>query len=304
MNKAIIVLAALLFISGCKVKPIQGTIEPVLIQPTYTSEITLSPTENKSLVITSNATEIPTVTPTPTPDDVLSELPEVIDIQYPFPSGKVPATGFSVQGMADPTFEQNLVIRLVDMEGNEQLVIPTTIQAEMGNRGFFTENLNINARLDTSAMLQIFSRSAKDGSLEHLNSRMLNYVADFDKPENLYPSTEKIVITGLRVGQFNTRLELQAEGFAVGIFENTLEYKLCGDGGIGTSDFICGGADNVISTGAIQLDSSTMEQPGKFELRAEIPHGKWKTGRLVIFTTSAATGEIEHASSAIIKNGP
>lgn len=302
MKNGIIVLIVLVLLTGCKVKPVETIVEPVLIHPTNSVVSTLIPTENIPTVVTPTATTMPTNTPMP--ENIIIDLPEVIDIQYPFSSGKVPATGFTVQGMAEPTFEQNLIIRIVDMDGNEQVLLPTTIQAEMGTRGLFSEELELNARLDSSAMLQIFSRSAKDGSLEHLNSRILNFVSDFDEPENLYPLTEKIVITGLRVGQFNTRLELQAEGLAVGIFENTLEYKLCGDGGVGTSDFICGGADNVITAGIIQLEAPEMGQPGTFILRAEIPHGKWKTGRLVIYTTSAANGEIEHASSAIIKNGP
>ncbi len=302
MKKVITSLIILSLLSGCKVKPIETTEEPILIMPDPTS--VPIPTSTVAIPTVPVPTPKPSPSAAPTSEIISIELPEVIDIQYPFSTGKVPVDGFSVQGMADPTFEQNLIIRVVDMDGTELLLIPTIIQSEMGVRGVFTEDLEIKARLNSSAMMQVFSRSAKDGSLEHLNSRILNFVSDFDNPENLFPSTEKILITGLRVGQYNTRLELQAEGKAEGIFENTLEYKLCGDGGVGTTDFICGGADNVITSGTIQVAAPDMGQPGSFTLRAEIPHGKWKTGRLVIYTTSPVNGEIEHASSAIIKNGP
>lgn len=300
MKKGIVLGLLLISLSGCRVITSAPPTEmPTSPPPTPTTAPSATPAP---ILPTSTPTMLPTATSTSQP--VVIEQPEVIDIQYPFTTGKVPPTGFTIQGMADPTFEQNLVIRLVDMDGNEILLQPTTIQADIGMRGLFSQQLEFNEKLSTNAMLQVFSHSVKDGSLEHLNSRMLTFDAEPDAPKDLFPQTEKILITDLRVGQVNTRLELQAEGVAVGIFENTLEFKLCGEGGIGTSDFVCGGADNVITSGVVQVNAPDVGQPGTFSIRAEIPNGKWKTGRLVVYATSVANGEIEHASSAIIKNGP
>jgi len=89
----------------------------------------------------------PTLSPTPTieptvdlPEPVIA-LPEIIDIQAPLPGQLVAGTTMEIRGMADPTFEQNLEIRLVTMEGEELLHTSTIIQADAGQRGSFLKTI-------------------------------------------------------------------------------------------------------------------------------------------------------------------
>jgi len=264
---------------------------------------TLLPTVD-AFEMTSTSIPLPTETPEPTPTVAVVQIPEIIDIQSPLPGQWVSSSSMEIRGMADPTFEQNLVIRLVALDGTELLLTSTTIQADAGLRGSFISAIEYDASGYSDGMVQVFSRSAKDGSLEHLSSRMVKFGSGTPNPAAGQQPKEKINLTGVRIGQANTRLQLQAEGSATGVFENTLEFKLCGDGGVGTSDFICGGADNVIIASHTTTDAPEMGEPGVFQILAELPNGKWRDGRLVIYTVSPANGEIEHAASMIIRNGP
>jgi len=153
-------------------------------------------------------------------------------------------------------------------------------------------------------MLQVFSRSAKDGSLEHLSSRIVKFGSGTPSPAGTLQPDERIQIFNVQVGHLNTRLQLIADGIAYGIFENTLQFKLCGDGGVGSTDFICGGADNVIIASNLTFFAPEMGSPGNFDIQAELPNGKWRDGRVVIYSISPANGEVDHASSMIIRNGP
>jgi hypothetical protein len=254
--------------------------------------------------ITETTHPLPTETPESTPTIGTVQVPEVIDIQSPLSGQWVSTTSMEVRGMADPTFEQNLIIRLVAFDGTELLLTSTTIQADAGLRGSFTSSIEYNASGYSDGMVQVFSRSAKDGSLEHLCSRMVKFGSGTPNLATKPQPNEKINLSGVRIGQANTRLQLQAEGSATGIFENSLEFKLCGDGGVGTTDFICGGADNVIIASHTTTDAPEMGETGVFQILAELPNGKWRDGRLVVYTVSPANGEIEHATSMIIRNGP
>lgn len=288
-----------IILSGCRVIPSTQDQSTIVEVPLPTP--TILPTD---IPVTQAVIPTPTPESTPTEEIVSTVPPEAIDIQYPLSGQSVSSTSMEIRGIADPAFEQNLGIRLIAFDGTELLVTSTTIQADMGQRGPFTSRLSYDAGSNTDGMLQVFSRSAKDGSLEHLASRIVKFGAGTPGPAAEQQPDERIALHAVRIGQANTRLQLQAEGSASGLFENTLAFKLCGDGGVGTADFICGGADNVIIASHTTTNASEMGALGSFTILAELPNGKWRNGRVVVYSISPANGEVDHAASLPIRNGP
>jgi hypothetical protein len=87
-----------------------------------------------------------------------------------------PALGSSVtspvliSGVADGTFEQNIVVRLTDEAGNILTTVPTTIVADIGQRGPYEVEVQFNVPNDQPGRIAVFSTSARDGGLIHLSS--------------------------------------------------------------------------------------------------------------------------------------
>ncbi len=152
--------------------------------------------------------------------------------------------------------------------------------------------------------MQVYSLSAMDGSLEHLNSTLVKLIPQEELPASAHMDTEMIHIQSVKIIQVNNKLELQADGLVANLFTNRLRYKLCYGESNGSPDFVCGTTDNVMVSGMADIQSISMESVAPFTISASLPHGQWKTARLVVFCDSPANGEVMHAASQIIKNGP
>ncbi len=295
-----ILIISLLILTGCKVLPdVPTTVVSTLIIPTDTAE----PTATEEIILPTDTPSPVPSTPTEAPTQVVVTAPESIDIQYPFPGAMV-ASPVTITGQADPTFEQNLIVQFA----NENGIIssqPVTINADSGSRGDFSTVLDYSVSDDLPIMLQVFWRSPKDGSLMHLNGFIVEDGSQSAPQKPLEQKVEKLFLSEVRIGLNNGRLELQADGSAEGLFENTLQYSLCGGGsGNGPEDFICGSNDNIMLSGSIITDAPDMGKPGNFSIRHMLPNGQWQSAILVIYSSSAANGLVEHAASAIVKNGP
>src|SRR4030042_641901 len=94
---------------------------------------------------------------------------EAILILEPGPGSRV-TSPLHVAGIADTTFEQALVVRLVLDDGTLLALEPTTIQTPMGTRGPFEVEVPFELAGERSALLQVYSASARDGGLTHLSS--------------------------------------------------------------------------------------------------------------------------------------
>ena len=105
--------------------------------------------------------------------------------------------------------------------------------------------------------------------------------------------------------QNSGKLELVADGLASGLYGNMLQYKLCGDSdGSGESDLICGSKTNILSAGLIEVVQEEDATTGTWSISAQLANGQWSQGSLVVYNASAANGEVSHAASQSIKNGP
>jgi PBP1b-binding outer membrane lipoprotein LpoB len=277
-----------------------GSSTPVAFVPDQT-EVPLAPTEAAP---TADPTVEMTPTETVTPATLDITIPEAIDIGDPL-TGTYIFSPYTIMGEADPAFEQSLTARLISLDGGELGTSALTIQAETGQRGKFSGDISFDPKSNQDGLLQVFSRSAKDGSIVHLNSVMVKLVPTTDQPEDTRLGTELIQITSAKTNQTDGKLVIEAEGKADGMFENSVSFELCGEGGTSKeTDFICGTKDNVLAHGTAKVNAADVGETGTFTIQANVANGQWRNGSLVVYSTSPASGEVDHATSAIIKNGP
>jgi hypothetical protein len=75
-----------------------------------------------------------------------------------------------VAGLADTTFEQTLVVRVVLIDGAEVVTQPVTVEADLGQRGPFSGEIPFVVSDERHAFIQVFAQSARDGGVTHLAS--------------------------------------------------------------------------------------------------------------------------------------
>jgi hypothetical protein len=245
--------------------------------------------------------EVPTATATTAPPEITQ--PESIDISAP-EAGTSISNPMSIIGMADSSDSQSLTARMTALDGTELAKTSLQIKADPGTRAGFSGDLSFTPGENQDALLQVYSTSAEGGILQHLNSSLVKLVSSSNSTDAVSLGSETIEIDSVQIISNNNKLELQASGLAGGVFENTLHYKLCGQGGKGGPDFVCGTIDNIMLTGIIQLNAKEMGDTGTFSITAPLSNGQWKYATLVVYCNSPANGEIQHAASQLIKNGP
>lgn len=157
---------------------------------------------------------LPTVTP--------AGSEEAIQILEPGPGSRL-TSPLHVAGLADPTFEQTLGVRLVLDDGTELAAGPAMIQAEIGTRGPFEGELAFSVTAERNASLQVFDASARDGGITHLASVGVT-LAPSGAPEVLPAESrpEAIVITQPERGATISGGSVLVEGWGLASFEGTL----------------------------------------------------------------------------------
>jgi hypothetical protein len=125
--------------------------------------------------------------------------------------------------MADSTFEQNLVVRLLLDDGSQLAFAPTTIQSEMGQRGLFELELSFNVEGERQGFIQVYASSPRDGATTHLASVGVTLASS--GPAETRPVTmqqERIAIYQPAPAQTIGGGVAHVEGFALASFEQTL----------------------------------------------------------------------------------
>lgn len=254
---------------------------------------TITPTQTTSSLPSLNApaatateffTQIPLVQ-----SNASSSLPEeAILILEPGPGSRV-TSPVRVSGMADSTFEQNLVVRLVLDDGSQLALAPTTIQSELGQRGPFELDLSFDNESERQGFIQVYASSPRDGGITHLAAVGVTLVpaAPVDiRPVSPHP--EQIVIYQPVVAQTISGGVAHVEGFALASFEQTLVVEVYdGDG-------------NRVGMQAVIVQAPDMGIPGPFS--ADVPYqvGSPGPGRILVRDPSPAfDGDIHLASIEI-----
>jgi hypothetical protein len=222
---------------------------------------------------------------------------EAILILEPGPQSGI-TSPVHVAGLADPTFEQNLVVQITDADGVLLALVPTTIQADLGQRGPFAADVTFGVTGEQPGRMSVFSTSARDGGLIHLASVEVTLLAG--GPASINPAAPHKESIGLLepalLAEVNGGVAHLA-GFSDYVFENQLGVVICGAGGQGAPDLLCGTEDNVLATGGAYVNSPDLGRPGPLSGDVAYLVAGRQRARIVIYDASPRDGGYTHANS-------
>jgi len=227
--------------------------------------------------------------PSPTeahPEDV---PPEAILILEPGPGSRL-TSPLRVAGMADSTFEQHLLMRLVLDDGTEIASGPVIIQTELGTRGPFEGELAFTVAGERNALIQISSQSARDGGITHLASVGVTLLPT--GPAQVLPAephAESIQITAPQDGETVSSGVVHVEGIGRASFEGTLVIEVYDEQG------------NLIGSVPVIVDAPDMGLPGAFS--ADVPYAVSAAGfgRISVVDPLPAFDGLGHIASIGIR---
>ncbi|MFZ0545691.1 MAG: Gmad2 immunoglobulin-like domain-containing protein [Candidatus Promineifilaceae bacterium] len=296
MKKLLIFLMTLIFLVGCGGgEPPTAVPQATVPQPLDTAVPTPTlpaPTDAVEPTEATAQVEAPaTAVPEPTAEPANGAPPgqEAILITEPGPGWRL-TSPIHVSGMADPTFEQNLVVRLSLEDGTELSVTPVTISADVGQRGPFEVDIPFSVSGEQRAFLQVYATSARDGGITHLSSVSIT-IADSgeeSRPE-FEPMDEWIVISDPVLNASVSGGVIYIEGVAMASFEQTLQVEVLDETGA------------VIGAQPVIVEAPDLGQPGPFVLALPYTEGATGAGRVVVRDISPASGEDVHVASVEIR---
>jgi hypothetical protein len=258
--------------------------------PTTAPTAAVPPTEPSAQETAPPANAQPTAPATSTVGPGQFGGEEAILIQEPGPGWRL-TSPIHVAGIADPTFEQNLVVRLLLDDGTELALTPVTIVADVGQRGPFAVDLPFTVSGERQAFLQIYATSARDGGITHLSSVGLT-IADSGE-ENRPPFTpmtdERIKITDPVLNASISGGVIFIAGTALASFEQTLVVEVLDESGA------------VIGSESVIVDAPELGVPGTFQLALPYTAGVTGPGRVVVRDVSPAFGGDVHLASVEIR---
>lgn len=247
---------------------------------------TETPVEPTATATEATPTEEPTSAPEQqAPEEALITEEEAILVLEPGPGSRV-TSPLRVAGEADPTFEQNLVARIVDLEGQELAMAPTTIGAELGERGPFEFELPFEIDEEQQAFIQVYATSARDGGVTHLASVGVTLAPSGE--EDVVPVTphpERIVIDEPATADTISGGVVAVSGRGLASFEQTLIVELLDAAG------------EVIDSQPITVDAPDLGQPGEFSAELSYTVAETTPARIVVRDPSPAFGGDVHLSS-------
>jgi hypothetical protein len=244
------------------------------------------------------ASPTPTAETAPTPYPAPEETPpaetfeEAIFIREPGP-GSVVTSPVRIAGMADPAFEQTLVVRILTAEGEEIALQPTTIQAEIGHRGPYEIQVPFDIPFEQQGFIQVYRESPRDGQIEHLHS--VGVTLSPTGPAAIRttePHQERIILFSPANGAVVQGGSVHVEGFALASFEQHLLVELQDENG------------EVIGSSPVTVQAPDLGQPGPFRLDLSYRTTREGPGRLVVRDPSAAFQGDVHVSSVAVEIRP
>ena len=290
------------------VAPTEAPITPTsLVSPTQPAAASETPSGQATVAPVDTPAGPPTGQPTPVNPTVVPGQPQVTEsilLLTPGNGGGV-TSPVRVSGEADPTFEQTLVIKITDAEGKVLVTQPTTIQGVGAVRGPFDDQVPFTVTVDTPGRISVYATSARDGGLIHLASADVTLLSGCCAEPivgQLHNETHIIQEPAPQATVAGGRLHVS--GFSDYVFESQLSLALCGEGGSGTPDEVCGTADNVLATGTAMLNAPDVGQPGPFAGDLTYTVSAPVAGRLVVFSRSPRVGGILHLSTVPVTLSP
>lgn len=217
---------------------------------------------------------------------------EAIAIQQPA-SSSIVASPLQVRGMADPTFEQNLGLRLYRMTGELLAEGSATIEAPIGERGPFSGELTFEAEPGGPLLLQVFNTSARDGGLTHLSSVPLTLSEQGEVQIKEAPvGPEQIFIEQPEAGATLSGGLVRVSGFGRASFEATLVVEVVNADG------------ETVGQQPLIVEEPAMGEPGHFMAEVNYDIDRAQPGRLVVYDPSPAFGGLIHLNSVEVQLQP
>jgi hypothetical protein len=271
------------------------------------TETSVPPTSTSETVPTSESPATNTPAPGETPPPQANEQEAILILE---PS--LNASGISsvtspvhVSGQSDPAFEQSIVVEVTDQNGAVVGQVPTQIQADVGQRGPFSADVTFKINEDQPGRISVYMTSARDGGVIHLSSVEVMLLASGSA--SIVPGQPRPEFITIFNPAFLAHLSggnIHVTGFSDYVFESQLGVKLCGEGGSGAADPICGTVDNVLGEGVAMLNVTEMGQPGPFAGDVAYKISGPMPGRVVVFEASPRDGGLTHVSTVEVMLEP
>jgi hypothetical protein len=235
---------------------------------------------------------VPTPTATVEPPIVFEHRPETILILSPGP-GSLVMSPLHVEGAADSTFEQALVLRLVLDDGTEIARQPVTIEAPLGTRGAFAADLPFVLTREQQGFLQVYSTSPRDGGTLHLASVGIS-LSRFGPPDirSMEDGGEQLELLAPLAGDEIEDGVVHVRGFGLAGFEQTLLVE------------IYDGQGSLVGSSPVIVDAPDLGQPGGFIVDVPYAVNEAGPGRVVVRDVSPAFGGDVHLASVEVDLRP
>lgn len=217
---------------------------------------------------------------------------ESIMILSPGP-GSIVTSPVTVSGVADPAFEQTIVVRIFSIDGAELALEPTTIQADIGMRGPFSVDVPFAVTADINGFIQVYVQSARDGGTTHLET--VSVLLSAAGPANIIPVPaypEQIFIQAPAPGQIISGGTVHVTGFALASFEQTLVIDVYDQNG------------TLVGSKPVMTNAPDLGMPGPFDDSVTYVVASSGPGRIVVRDPSVAYAGDYHISSVEVTLAP
>jgi hypothetical protein len=235
----------------------------------------------------------PTLEPSPTAASPLP--PESIIIISPGPQSQI-TSPVIITGIADPAFENNLSVEILDENGGVVGTGYATIRAELGERGQYDGVIDFTPPAEPQAGTLVVSNvSARDGHTIMLSSVPVTLLpaggTDVIETGPTDSQPEQILIDAPSTGATISGGIAHVRGFSVSFFEQTVVAVVLDANGV-----VVGNTPLIIQ--------AELGQAGTYEGDVTYTVTDTQPGAIQVYATSPRDGSIVHLSSVDVTLAP
>lgn len=218
--------------------------------------------------------------------------PESIVIEEPGAGSRLVGS-VRLRGLADPTHEQHLGMRLLVPQGEIVAEGSTIINAPLGERGPFAGRLSFSVDQERPALVQVFATSARDGKFTHMASNPVTLAPSGETEiERSEARSEKIVVLAPQAGERVADGTAMVRGRALGLRQNALTIEVQNSAG------------EVVGSETVTIETAAGSAPTEFELAVEYRVETAGAGRIVVSEPSSTFGRAVHISAVEVELQP
>jgi hypothetical protein len=235
------------------------------------------------------ALETPTSAPPPAATEA-SRPPEAVWVNTPGNGSRLVGQ-VHIEGQADPTFEQALVVQVVALDDEPFTVLAqqtVMIGADAGQRGPFTADLDfaVDPSAERPGAINVYATSPRHGGVTHLASVQVTLAGSGDEilREGESPE-ERIAVSAPASGATLSGGSAHVEGFGWASFEQTLLVEIVDVNGV------------VIGSAPVIVQGPDVGQPGPFAVDVPYSLSAAGPGRVIVRDISPAFGQTLHEAT-------